>query len=174
MEYIENTEFETNEQFEINDDSAAEWALKKVLLAKSERERLLGLIEAERAELDRKEEKVEKRYESETAFLLSKLNAYLEKVESKKTKTQETYQLLSGKLVRKFAKLKLVPDKPKLLDWCKENAPDCVKVTEEAKWADVKGKFAVVGDNVIFAETGEFVSCVSVEEEPSVFDVKAD
>ena len=162
---------DVKEEFVITTDSEAEWALKKVLEAKRERQRLIDLIEAERAELDRKEEKIEKRYESDTGYLLSKLNAYLDTVERRKTKTQETYQLLSGKLVRKFAKLKLTPNKEALLDWCKQNAPDCVKRTEEAMWGDVKSKFAIVDGAVICTETGEFVSCVGVEEAPSTFDV---
>ena len=87
---------QVTEQFEITDDSTAEWALKKVLDAKAERERLLSLVEDARKELDLKQEKIENRYESDTAFLLSKLNAYLDNVKCKKTKTQESYQLLSG------------------------------------------------------------------------------
>ncbi len=174
MEYTEIEETEVNEQFEINDDSTAEWALKKVLEARKERDRLLSLIDAERAELDRKQEKIEKRYESDSSYLLFKLSSYLDKVDRKKTKTQETYQLLSGKLVRKFAKQKLVPDKPALLEWCRQNAPDCVKHTEEAAWSEVKEKFVIVGDTVLCSETGECVSCVRVEETPATFDVKGD
>ena len=104
-------DFEVREQFEITDDSTAEWALKKIIEAKKERQRLLDLVDAEKQNLDIKKEQINKRYETDTGFLLSKLNTYLDTVDRKKTKTQETYQLLSGKLVRKFAKQKLVPDK---------------------------------------------------------------
>ena len=174
MEYTEYEEVEQNTEFTISTDSAAEWALKKVLDAKRERERLLSLIEAEREELDRKQEKIEKKYETDTGYLLSKLNAYFDTVDRKKTKTQETYQLLSGKLVRKFAKQKLVPDKSALLEWCKQNAPECVKHTEEAMWSEIKGKFDIMGDTVICSETGELVSCVGIEETPAAFDVKGE
>lgn len=162
---------ETREQFEITDDSTAEWALKKVIEAKRERQRLLDLIDAEKANLETKKDQINKRYENDTGFLLSKLNVYLDTVERKKTKTQETYQLLSGKLVRKFAKQKLVPDKEGLLEWCKQNAPEYVRHTEEAMWGDVKSKFAIVGDTVICTDTGELVPCVNVEETPMAFDV---
>lgn len=171
---MEDREYEASEQFEITDDSKAEWAIKKVLEAKKERERLLQLIDAERERLDEKEEKIEKRYESDTAYLMSKLNAYLDTVERKKTKTQEAYQLLSGKLVRKFAKQKLTPDKTALLEWCKENAPEFIKHTEEAMWGEVKSKFAISGANVVCTETGECVQCVNITEEPAEFDVKGD
>lgn len=164
-------DLEVREQFEITDDSSAEWALKKIIEAKRERQRLLDLIDVEKANLDAKKEQVNKRYETDTGFLLSKLNAYLDTVERKKTKTQETYQLLSGKLVRKFAKQKLVPDKEALLDWCKQNAPEYVKHTEEAMWGEVKGKFSIIDGVVICSDTGELVTCVSVEESPITFDV---
>ena len=164
-------DLEVREQFEINDDSSAEWALKKIIEAKRERQRLLDLIDVEKATLDAKKEQVNKRYETDTGFLLSKLNAYLDTVERKKTKTQETYQLLSGKLVRKFAKQKLVPNKEALLDWCKQNAPEYVKHTEEAMWGEVKGKFSIIDGVVIYSDTGELVTCVSVEESPITFDV---
>lgn len=177
MEYMELEteeleELETKE-FDINDDATAEWALKKVLDAKEERERILALIKAEREKLDKKEEKAEKRYEADTSFLLSKLNAYLDKVKSKKTKTQESYQLLSGKLVRKFAKPKLVPNDD-LLEWCKQNAPEFIKREEKPMWGEIKSKFVIVGNSVICTETGECVTCVNIEENPSVFEVKGD
>ena len=164
-------DIEIKEQFEITDDSAAEWALKKVLEAKEERQRLLDLIESEKDRLDAKKEQVEKKYESNTGYLLSKLNEYFETVTKRKTKTQESYQLLSGKLVRKFAKQKLTPNKEALLQWCKENAPECIKTTEEASWSDVKSKLIICDGAVVYAETGELVNCVSVDEVPPVFDV---
>lgn len=164
-------DFEVREQFEITDDSTAEWALKKIIEAKKERQRLLDLVDAEKQNLDIKKEQINKRYETDTGFLLSKLNTYLDTVDRKKTKTQETYQLLSGKLVRKFAKQKLVPDKEALLEWCKQNAPEYVKHTEEAMWGEVKGKFSIIDGAVICSDTGELVSCVGVEETPTTFDV---
>ncbi len=165
-------ELEKNvEQFEITDDNKAEWALKKVLEAKKEKQRLLDLIAFERAELDRKEKQVEERYENETSFLLAKLNTYLDTVETKKTKTQEKYRLLSGNIVRKFAGYKLTPNKSALLEWCRVNAPESIKKTEDVAWIEVKGKFAVVDNAVICTETGEFVDCINIEEKPAVLDV---
>ena len=169
MEY--DVMLENNTDFEITDDGLAEGALKKILEAKKEHKRLTELVDAERERLDAKQSKIDSRYENETGYLLSKLNIYIDSVETKKTKTQETYRLLSGKLVRKFAKQKLTPDKNALLEWCKQNAPDCIKHTEEAMWSEVKGKFAIVEGGVICTDTGEFVTCVGVEDTPASFDV---
>lgn len=45
-------ELEIREQFEITDDSTAEWAIKKIIEAKKERQRLLELVDAEKANLE--------------------------------------------------------------------------------------------------------------------------
>ena len=104
----ENEIIET--EFTIDSDKAAEWALKKVLAAKKERERLIALVVVEQEELDRQIEQIDKRYEQETSYLLMKLSEYFKTVEHKETKTQESYQLLSGKLVYKKPSQKVEQD----------------------------------------------------------------
>ena len=75
IEYeVINEEIETEAtEFTIDTDEKAEWALKKVLAAKKEKERLTALIEAERESLDRKQEEVDKRFENDTSYMLFKL-----------------------------------------------------------------------------------------------------
>lgn len=160
-------------EFIIDSDEKAEWALKKVLAAKKEKERLTALIDAERERLDRAQEDIDKRYENETSYLLHKLSKYFETVEHKTTKTQESYQLLSGKLVFKKPSQKLKQDEGVFLEWCKQNAPEYVKTEESVAWGDIKKQMQIVGDAVIYGATGEIVSGVAVAEVAGVFDVKA-
>lgn len=170
LEAVEETAEE--EGFAITDDSTAEWALKKILAARREKERLTALVKAEKEELDRQQEQIDKRYEQETAYLLVKLGEYFDTVEHKKTKTQETYQLLSGKLILKKPKQVLSPDNEALLKWCKENAPDFVKVTESVAWGELKKRVMISGDSAFYAGTGEAIDCISITEEAGTFDVK--
>lgn len=158
--------------FTIDTDEAAEWALKKVLAAKKEKERLTALIDAERDILDRKQEEVDKRYERDTSYLLFKLGEYFKTVEHKETKTQESYQLLSGKLVFKKPTQKLEQDENTLLEWCKQNAPEYVKTKQSVEWGQIKKCMQIVGDAVIYGATGEIVQGVAVSEVAGVFDVK--
>lgn len=58
-----------------------------------------------------------------------------------------------------------------MLEWCKQNAPEYVKHTEEPMWGEVKGKFSIIDGAVIYSDTGELVTCVGVEETPMTFDV---
>lgn len=163
---------EEAEGFEITDDSTAEWALKKILAARRERERLTDLVKAEKEELDRHQEQIEKRYEQETAYLLVKLGEYFDTVEHKKTKTQETYQLLSGKLIFKKPTQEMKPDEEALLKWCKENAPDFVQVKESVKWGEFKKRLMLSGESAFYSGTGEAVECITVTEKAGTFDVK--
>lgn len=158
--------------FIIDSDEKAEWAVKKVIAAKKEKERLMALIDAERETLDRKKADVNKRYEGDTSYLLAKLGEYFSTVEHKKTKTQESYQLLSGKLVFKKPAQKLEQDEGALLEWCRSNAPEYVKTQESVAWGDIKKQLTVVGETVVYGDTGEIVNGVVVSEVAGVFDVK--
>lgn len=160
-------------EFTIDSDEMAEWALKKVLAAKKEKERLTALVDAERESLDRAQENIDKRYESDTSYLLFKLGEYFKTVEHKETKTQESYQLLSGKLVFKKPTQKLEQQKEALLEWCKTNAPEYVRTEQSVEWGQIKKCMRIVGESVIYDATGEVVTGVAVTETAGTFDVKA-
>lgn len=169
---IEEEETEVSE-FTIETDEMAEWALKKVLAAKKEKERLSDLIDAERKALDRKQEEIDSRFENETSYLIFKLNEYFQTVEHKETKTQESYQLLSGKLVFKKPTQKIEQNEEALLEWCKTNAPEYVVTKQSVAWGQIKKCMQIAGDVVIYGATGEIVSGVAIAETPGTFDVKA-
>lgn len=165
-------ETETSD-FTIETDEMAEWALKKVIAAKKEKERLSALIDAERERLDRAQEDIDKRYENDTSYLIFKLNEYFQTVEHKETKTQESYQLLSGKLVFKKPTQKIEQNEEALLEWCKTNAPEYVITKQSVAWGQIKKGMQIAGDAVIYSATGEIVSGVTISETPGAFDVKA-
>lgn len=160
-------------QFTIDSDETAEWALKKVLAAKKEKERLTALIDAERERLDRQQEVIDQRYENDTSYLLFLLGEYFKTVEHKETKTQESYQLLSGKLVFKKPTQKLEQDKGELLKWCQVNAPEYVRTEQSVEWGQIKKCMRIVGESVIYDGTGEIVQGVAITETAGTFDVKA-
>lgn len=172
---IDIIETEINEEsFTITDDSTAEWALQKVLSAKAERDRLTELVKAEAAKLKTHQELIDKRYENSTGFLLSKLYEYFNTVEHKNTKTQESYQLLSGKLVFKKPKMEANKSEDALLEWCKNNAPKYVKTSESVAWGELKKNLVFNGDIAILKDTGEVVGGISVAESTGSFDVSGD
>ena len=174
VDLVDESEIENaGDIFTIDSDEKAEWALKKVLAAKKEKERLTALVNAERESLDRAQENIDARYENETSYLLYKLGEFFKTVEHKETKTQESYQLLSGKLVFKKPTQKLEQQKEALLEWCKENAPEYVKTEQSVEWGQIKKCMKIVGDSVIYDATGEIVQGVALAEVAGAFDVKA-
>lgn len=166
---------EQQDGFKIDSDSKAEWAVKRIKEAEREQNRLLALVDEERAELDVREKEILDNYAKKTDGLKALLEEYLRaqyaKEEARETNTQITYQLLSGKLVYKKSGLELKHNKDVLLNWCKEHLPDAVKVTYEPKWAEIKKNIKVVDGIPVYAPTGEVVDGVEEAYVASKFNV---
>lgn len=166
---------EQQDGFKIDSDSKAEWAVKRIKEAEREQNRLLALVDEERAELDVREKEILDNYARKTDGLKALLEEYLRaqyaKEEARETNTQITYQLLSGKLVYKKSGLELKQNADVLVNWCKEHLPDAVKVTYTPKWAEIKKNIKVVDGIPVYAPTGEVVDGVEEAYVASKFDV---
>lgn len=164
---------EESSGFQITDDVIADWAVKKIRAAYEERDRLNDIADREKAIIDDKKQELNRRCENSVSFLRSKLAEYFETVEHKKTKTQESYALLSGKLIRKHINPKYSYDDAELLKYLKESAPNMVEVKEKAKWGEFKKRTKLTDDgSVIDTETGEVLGFINIEQQPDVFDIK--
>ena len=171
---MDPTEEQQGRRWRITDDGCADWALEKIKAEKDELDRLADLAEMKIAELREKVESAKRRYEQNTAFLTRMLAEYFETVPHKKTKTgTESYQLLSGKLVKKPATVKMQPDDEKLVEWLREaGRDDLIKVETKAAWGELKKQIALVGTIAMIEETGEIVEGVEIVEVPAAFSVK--
>ena len=166
---------EQQEGFKIDSDSKAEWAVKRIKEAEREQNRLLALVDEERAELDVREKEILDNFARKTDGLKALLEEYLRaqyaKEEARETNTQITYQLLSGKLVYKKSGLELKQNADVLVNWCKEHLPDAVNVTYTPKWAEIKKNIKVVDGIPVYAPTGEVVDGVEEAYVASKFNV---
>ncbi|MFR6331178.1 MAG: host-nuclease inhibitor Gam family protein [Eisenbergiella sp.] len=103
----ENIAEESAEQeksrFVIDSDAKADWAVRKIEEEKQEYDRIKELAEEQIARIEQKLETADRRFNQSTAYLRLLLGEYFMQVPHKRTKTQETYRLLSGKLVMKAA-----------------------------------------------------------------------
>lgn len=166
-------EAEEREAFTINDDGLAEWSLKKVLEEQAEYDRLKALADAQIEEIKEKLLAAEKRMNSRTGFLKGCLSDYMMRQQCKETKTQMTYQLLSGKLVFKKPSIKLVQDEEKLLEYLESNnLTDYIQTTKKVRWGEFKKSISTEDDYIIDTNTGEIIDCVKVEDVPGSFEVK--
>lgn len=162
-------------RFVIDNDALAEWALKKIKEAEDEHARLIALVEQERAALDEKKAKFDAALERDTAFLKAALDGYMRTVKCKSSKTQESYQLLSGKLIRKKAGVDFDVDSEALVGWLRENKHDeLMNVTVKPRWGDIKKLLIADPESgaVVIGETGEVIDGVTAVEKPETFSIK--
>ncbi len=159
--------------FAIDNDEVADWTVRKIAEGRSDYERLKELAETQIAKIQEKIEAEKTRAECRTAFLTSCLAQYFGIVEHKKTKTQETYKLLSSTLVLKKGAVAQKYDKDELLDCLTtEGMDDYIKTTQKPKWGEFKKLLTFQDGNASLTETGEMVECIHVEEKPDTFDIK--
>ena len=115
--------------------------------------------------------------ESSIQFNKDQLRAFFLTVERKSTITQESYSLLSGKLVMKKATQKIIHDQSKTLEWAKINAIEYIKdtVTSQLDWKGFKENLVISNGMIVDKVTGEELSHVeglSLEDVKEVFDIK--
>lgn len=111
--------------------------------------------------------------------LMGEINAYFDLAEAKETKTQFKLTLLAGDVIRKKSGVKMNPDKEKLIEWARENAPDRIKIktSEDVDWAGIKDDLVIqqtLADVLVVMNTttGEIMDCVEVEEVAERIEVK--
>lgn len=155
------------EAFEIKDDQAADWALRRI-----------GEIRAETADWTsyyaRQAEAIQERNAGKEAYLLTHLAEYFRTRPHKVTKTQESYPLPSGKLVYKAQQPAYEKEADKLLTYAKATCPEAVKIKEELDWAAIKGRIGAVYQTgeAVDSETGEVIPGLRVIPREPVFQVQ--
>lgn len=171
--YEEEFEKDIAETFIIDNDSKAEWAIKKIKEAQDEHDRILALITEEEQKLALRKDQIAKKLESDTSYLKYLLNNYMQTVTCKESKTQKTYQLLSGKLVYKYGGTEWVKDDDAMLAWAKKDMPELVKVKESVDWAALKKTISVTDNGEVITETtGEVLDFIHPEKKPDSMDIK--
>lgn len=161
QEIYELDEFEDDGQeqegFCITDDGGAEWAMRKIAEAENEMSAWKDYYAEQYA-------KIETRCRQTIEFMKNKLADYFEQVPRRATKTGiEKYKLPSGELIRKPAGIEYQRDEAVMLEWCKAQHPEFIRVSEKASWSDVKA---------YIKETGELPDGVLPVEKPAAFEVK--
>lgn len=153
--------------FTVKDDSTAQWCMKKIKEAEADRAMWKAHYEAQM-------EKVNKAADDSVAYFTAKLEEYFANVPHKATKTQESYTLPGGKLIRKKQQPKFETDDEALVPWLEENfMGQLVKVKKSADWAALKKVCSVTPDGEhVATDEGEIIPGVTVTQRPDVFKVE--
>jgi len=142
-------------RFEIKNDLAADWALDKIRDARADIARIEMVAKEKIRQIEQAVLNKTRDAKGTEEFFVLALKDYFKKVEPKATKTQRKYDLPSGKLIEKDKPWDFKQDKTELLGWAKHtNEADFVKVTEEAKWAEIKKASNVTTGIFVDTETG--------------------
>ena len=158
---------DAREEFTVTDDAAAEWCMKKIRKIEAGRAMLKAHYEGQM-------EKVNKAADDDVAYFTAKLEEYFANVPHKTTKTQESYTLPGGKLIRKKQQPKFETDDEALVPWLEENfMGQLVKVKKSADWAALKKVCSVTPDGEhVATDDGEIIPGVTVTQRPDVFKVE--
>ena len=132
-----------------------------------------GKIKQIEESLKTKSESIDK----EVQFMKDQLASFFITCKKKDSKTQESYSLLSGKLVMKKPTQKIVHDDVKLLALCIRGNQAFVKKTENYKldWAGFKKDLVIIDGSIINSVTGEVFETtegLSIEDVKASFDIK--
>ena len=158
---------DAREEFTVTDDAAAEWCMKKIRKIEADRAMWKAHYEAQM-------EKVNKAADDDVAYFTAKLEEYFANVPHNATKTQESYTLPGGKLIRKKQQPKFETDDEALVPWLEENfMSQLVKVKKSADWAALKKVVSVTPDGEhVATDEGEIIPGVTVTQRQDVFKVE--
>lgn len=175
------------EEYEIKNASEADWAIEKII---EERHRRDCFIETAKAKIDKLKAQIEqetKRCDYATNFLTTKLAHYVEHsdVPTKKTKTQESLNLPSGKVIIKFPKAKIVMAKDGAdVSKAKENKDfvkevegidaKYIKTVKSVDWAKLKKDLTINEESgiITLTDTGECFDTLGVEIGAKSIEIK--
>ena len=160
------------ERYHITSDAEADRWVEKIRDARAERDRFVNACNERIAEFEARAKAAEEECDKECGYALALLHEYFGTVERKRSKTQETYSLPSGKLVYKMPSIAPRIDEERLLNWVKAEAPEFVATTVKTKWGELKKALVLKDDHYIFTATGEIVDGLTPEEKEGGFDIK--
>ena len=166
----EEEEEEIRPAFVVDDDTKAEWCIRKIREKNQE-------LATWKDHYEKLFAAVEKKINEDLDYFNMQLEIYLRRqIEAgfaKKTKTQENYALPSGKLVLKKQEPEYERDNDKIIAWLKENKmTELVKVKEEPNWQELKKKLVYMDGHMATAEDGEIVPGIKATKRPDKFAVE--
>lgn len=154
-EILDEEQEEQVQELVVLDDASAEMLMHRIKEANDEYDRMEAWY---KTQLKRMKEK----RDTTIAWAEGCLRGYFEMVPKKETKTQQSYQLPSGKLVMKQNGPTFDVDDATVVPWLRANGMEqYIKTTESANWAELKKTLKVAGDGMA-TEDGEIIPGIKV------------
>ena len=134
-------EGQEKEEFTIDSDLRADWALKIIHKEQADNDRLVKTIEEEIEILELKKKRIKDSLENKIGFLKGKLHEYFNNggIKPRELKTCYKYNLPSGELVLNKATIKYERNDEKVIQWLTDNNKmEFIKVKPSVDWAELK------------------------------------
>lgn len=155
---------EVEETSRVDDDQKAEECIRAIREAEANREFWKNYYLDQMA-------KVNATCDNTIEAMKERLRAYFDTVPHNKTKTQENYQLPSGKLVLKQREPEYTRTDSDVIKWLKDNGgKKFVKIKESLDWSGLKKTLTVIGETVADSE-GHIIPCIKAVERPDEFTI---
>ncbi len=165
-------EVQVNEGYKIEDDSNANWALRKIKQHQQQIQNNNALAQAEIEKIESWEQQENDKVQQSIDYFQGLLAQYAMKKreEDPKFKSQK---LPHGNIGFRKKPAKWNYDDNTLLETLKSNnMTDFINVTEKPNKSTIKKAFQVVNGKVVNPETGEYIDGITVEEQGKDFTVK--
>lgn len=161
--------------WQIEDDSQADWALRRIAWHQQQIERRKQFVQREIERLQNYLEVETERHERSIRFFEAHLRAYFERLRAEGALgNRKTYRLPHGALQVRASGPKFERNDEQLLPWAK--AVGLVRIKEQPDWSAIKERLHVTDSlAVVDRETGEVVpGVVVVEPAGETFSVKVE
>ena len=163
---------ELDSSWKVTDDGKADWCIERIKEIEEEKDRLIRLAEDKINQLKARIEELKTEKDAGTSYFKGLLREYMRTVETKSTKTQDTYKLLSGTLKIKRKAPTPIKDDTKLLEWLKLYGKyEFINTVEKANWGEFKKELTQT-DKGYVTKDGEVVEGVTLKENEDVFIVE--
>lgn len=157
------------EEFTIDDQSKADWALRKLRELKQEKERNEEFAKQEKERIDEWLERENGKIDQSIQYFEGQLAAYLDRLRQDNPKLKSV-SLPNGRIGFRRRPAKWTYNDEVLLDGLKENGrEDLIKRKETVDKQSLKKSVKVVDGRAVDPETGWIVEGIEIEDQGEVF-----
>lgn len=170
-EFLDEQEGTEKESFTVKDDSAANWALRKIKQMNDQIEQNNALAVAEIDKIEQWNQSENEKAQQSIDYFQGLLAEYALKKKEEDPKFK-SLKLPNGRIgFRKRQPKWIYHDETVVKALEKANLNDFIRVKKVPSKADIKKAFDVVGNQAINPDTGEILEGITIEEQPDSFNV---
>ena len=166
-------EIESSEHFQIENDGAAACAMRKLRRLRQQQESNNLLATEQIAKIEDWLVHANRPSEDSIRYFEAILAHYA--IRQRIETDRKTIDLPEGKISTRSGSMRWSINGEVFLPWARENAPDLIRVKEEAALSEVKARLEVSGEGLVFEpSTGEHVPGVTAEQQDIAVTISPD